>query len=158
LPGTPRLYSNPFYLRTKFTILLLLINGEMHGYQLIKILRKLGLGEVNPGPSTVYPILHNLENEGLIKSLSEKDSKRKKYRITEKGILFLKSRIKVTRQFMAYIQALMDLAETKIDDYPKAISDYNDYNKMIIELKRKLLELKDKIEEAIKGLENELKD
>lgn len=126
----------------------------MHGYQLIKILRKLGLGEINPGPSTVYPILHSLEKEGLIKAITEEESKRKKYRITDKGILFLKSRIKVTRQFMAYIQALMDLAETKIDNYRQATSDYNT---MILELKRMLIELKDRIEETIKELENELK-
>ncbi|MCE4606226.1 MAG: PadR family transcriptional regulator [Desulfurococcales archaeon] len=121
--STPRI-SNPFYLRTRFTVLLLLASGEMHGYQIIKFLKTIKLGERNPGPSTIYPILHRLEKEGLIESVYEKGEKRKAYRITDKGMAFLKSRIRIAREFMSYFQGILDLVEAKIDSYEPKKADY----------------------------------
>ncbi|MEB3755439.1 MAG: PadR family transcriptional regulator [Desulfurococcales archaeon] len=117
-------FSTPFYLRTRFTVLLLLANGEMHGYQIIKFLKTIRIGERNPGPSTIYPILHRLEKEGLIESVYKKGEKRKAYRITDIGIAFLKSRIKIAREFMSYFQGILDLVEAKIDSYEPKKADY----------------------------------
>jgi PadR family transcriptional regulator PadR len=122
--GNPHI-STPFYLRTRFIVLLLLANGEMHGYQIIKFLKTIKLGERNPGPSTIYPILHRLEKEGLIESVHKEMSKRKSYRITEKGLAFLKSRIKIAREFMSYFQGILDLVEAKIDSYRPVNVDYD---------------------------------
>ncbi|MCE4614599.1 MAG: PadR family transcriptional regulator [Desulfurococcales archaeon] len=116
--------SNPFYLRTRFTVLLLLANGEMHGYQIIKFLKTIKLGERNPGPSTIYPILHRLERDGLIQSLYKEGEKRKAYMITDKGMAFLKSRIKIAREFLSYFQGILDLVEAKIDSYKPRKANY----------------------------------
>ncbi|MEB3758601.1 MAG: PadR family transcriptional regulator [Desulfurococcales archaeon] len=144
--------NNPFYLRTRFTVLLLLANGEMHGYQIIKFLKTVRLGERNPGPSTIYPILHRLEEEGLIKSVSD-SGKRKAYRITEKGIAFLKSRIRIAREFMSYFQGILDLVEAKIENYRPRRADYE---KLLEEAYSSMFLLCERIKKALSEIEKEL--
>jgi DNA-binding PadR family transcriptional regulator len=144
--------NNPFYLRTRFTVLLLLANGEMHGYQIIKFLKTVRLGERNPGPSTIYPILHRLEEEGLIKSVSD-NGKRKAYRITEKGIAFLKSRIRIAREFMSYFNGILDLVEAKIEDYKPRRADYE---KLLEEAYNSMYQLCERIKKALGEIEKEL--
>ena len=58
---------------------------SMHGYQLITKIRK-DYG-IYFGPSTVYPLLGNLEKKGLLKSTWHMNSERPKkiYELTEDG-------------------------------------------------------------------------
>ena len=75
----------------KTMILWLISKGRIHGYELMG-----KLNEINPsvnkkmkgGPGKIYPILHDLENEGLIKGTWESHGKRnvKYYDITDEGI------------------------------------------------------------------------
>ena len=66
---------------------------RMHGYAIIKKLEEIYCSEKmpnkirHPGPSIVYPILHDLEKRGLIKGHWESKGKRKikYYEITPKG-------------------------------------------------------------------------
>jgi len=70
------------------TVLKLLQNGEMYGYELTAALAKIGDGILDMGQSTLYPMLYNLEAKGLIESTwrsSESGRRRKYYRLTTKG-------------------------------------------------------------------------
>lgn len=62
---------------------------SMHGYQLITNIRK-GFG-VYFGPSTIYPLLSQLEKKGYVRSAwnMTSDRPRKEYTLTEQGKGFL---------------------------------------------------------------------
>ena len=70
-------------------VLSLLRSKSMHGYKIITSIRK-NFG-VYFGPSTVYPFLNNLEEEGLVKSQwdTTHDRPRKVFSLTPNGINLL---------------------------------------------------------------------
>lgn len=68
-------------------LLAVLSKGPAHGYAIIESLR-IRSGEVFDLPEgTVYPALHRLEDQGLLKSNWSEDSARRKriYQLTPKG-------------------------------------------------------------------------
>ncbi len=75
-------------------LLSVLSNGPAHGYAIIESLRTRS-GDVFDLPEgTVYPALHRLENQGLLKSSWSEDSGRRKrvYQLTSKGQQALSTR------------------------------------------------------------------
>ncbi len=80
-------------------ILQYLEKESMHGYQLITSIRK-GFG-IYFGPSTIYPLLGQLEKKGQLRSVWDMDSQRprKVYSLTEKG----KSMLAVTENSLLMI-------------------------------------------------------
>jgi DNA-binding PadR family transcriptional regulator len=62
--------------------------GPSYGYQIIQDLNALGDGLLAMGEGTVYPVLHRMEERGLIVAawrVSEAGRRRKYYRITPRG-------------------------------------------------------------------------
>lgn len=73
---------------TKPIILSILLRGDSYGYQIIHKVKDLSGGELEWSYGMLYPVLHKLEEEGLIHSqwkLSDSGKMRKYYRITEAG-------------------------------------------------------------------------
>jgi DNA-binding PadR family transcriptional regulator len=69
-------------------ILSVLRDGPMHGYQLALDIEEQGGGLFRFKHGTLYPILHKLERDGLIKGTWSQESgerKRKSYALTQKG-------------------------------------------------------------------------
>ena len=69
-------------------VLKCLSTQEMYGYELIKLLEQKSKGTFTLNEGTLYPILHSLEEDGMVESSwSEKEGarRRKYYRITRKG-------------------------------------------------------------------------
>ena len=69
-------------------ILSLLETGESYGYAILQRIEDLSQGELSWDDSTLYPVLHRLENEGLLSSswrAGETGRRRKYYRLTVKG-------------------------------------------------------------------------
>lgn len=69
-------------------ILALLLSGESYGYQILNRVRQVSGGTLQWSSALLYPVLHRLEKDGLIRSewkLSEKGRMRKYYLLTEKG-------------------------------------------------------------------------
>ena len=69
-------------------ILSILLSGKKHGYQLALELEEKSHGLFKFNHGTLYPILHKLEKEHLIKGSWEQEGpkrKRKYYTITAKG-------------------------------------------------------------------------
>lgn len=73
---------------SKPIMLSILSEGESYGYALIQRIHDLSGGTIEWADGTLYPVLHRLEDEGLITSTwrtSEAGRRRKYYRITERG-------------------------------------------------------------------------
>ena len=92
-------------------ILSILAEGESYGYEIIQRVRALTHGEIHWTTGTLYPLLHNLENKGLITSFQRKAEdgpgpKRKYYRLTPKGIQALADE---KRQWLSVHEALTTL-------------------------------------------------
>lgn len=69
-------------------VLALLSRGETYGYEIIQHIQHLSKGRVVWTANRLYPLLHDLENRGLVASSWRKASQgpgRKYYRLTAKG-------------------------------------------------------------------------
>ena len=79
---------------TTMLVLDLLKNQNMYGYEMIKKLKEKSENVFELKEGTLYPILHSLEEEGLISSYWDDTTgkKRKYYAITIKGKKSLKEK------------------------------------------------------------------
>ncbi len=69
-------------------VLAILSEGESYGYAIIKRVDELSGGELRWTDGMLYPVLHRLERNGLVKATwgeSESGRRRKYYRITDQG-------------------------------------------------------------------------
>ena len=69
-------------------LLSILADGESYGYAILQRIETLSGGELEWQDGTLYPVLHRMENEGLISSswrIAENGRRRKYYAITAKG-------------------------------------------------------------------------
>ena len=69
-------------------VLAILSEGESYGYAIIKRVAELSNGELQWTDGMLYPLLHRLERNGLVKAVwgkSETGRRRKYYRLTAKG-------------------------------------------------------------------------
>lgn len=91
---------------TTMLILKLLENKDMYGYQMIEELSEKSSNVFNLKAGTLYPILHNLENEGIVSSYDDNaDSSRirKYYHLSSKGKKLL---IDKQTEWTAYTKAV----------------------------------------------------
>lgn len=73
---------------TATVVLAILDEGPLHGYQLAKEMRSRSDDALQLGQGVLYPILHRLEDRGLISGEWERSTgtpSRKRYAITAKG-------------------------------------------------------------------------
>ena len=73
-------------------VLSILARGESYGYAIIKQVRNVSDGQMQWTDGMLYPVLHRLESQRLVRSrwrTSETGRKRKYYRLTKKGIAAL---------------------------------------------------------------------
>jgi DNA-binding PadR family transcriptional regulator len=79
---------------TQPLLLSILVEGENYGYALIQRIRELSQDNIQWTEGMLYPVLHRLEQQGLIDSewkVSESGKKRKYYRIKQAGHKALQS-------------------------------------------------------------------
>ncbi len=81
--------SNPAFLNgvPELLILQLLSHRAMHGYELVQAIKCASHNELEFGEGCVYPILHRLEGDGLLKAVRESTSGRARvvYCVTPRG-------------------------------------------------------------------------
>ena len=73
-------------------LLSILRDGQKHGYQLAIEIEEKSKGKFKFNHGTLYPILHKLENESIIKGIWKQEGpkrKRKYYTLTAKGKKYL---------------------------------------------------------------------
>ena len=69
-------------------VLAILSEGESYGYAIIKRVEELSAGDLRWTDGMLYPVLHRLERNGMVKAKwgkSESGRRRKYYRITDRG-------------------------------------------------------------------------
>lgn len=101
-------------------LLAVLTEGPSYGYQLVQDLNARAPGILKTGEGTIYPVLHRLEQRGLIASTwraGETGRQRRYYRITPKG----KKALTANRVQWA---ALAKVMHAILDGKPAAISPF----------------------------------
>lgn len=94
----------------KTLVLQLLSEQEMHGYELLSQLKEKSKNLIEITEGTLYPLLHALEEDGLLTASWEKvagERKRKIYSITSDGKKSLKQRSQELMEFVSVIQKLV---------------------------------------------------
>lgn len=91
-------------------VLSVLAEGPKYGYSLQQALRTASFGRVDPKAGTLYPLLHRLEDDGLIRAKWDATTgrKRKWYELTAAG---RKRLTKQAHEWYAYADVLRRLLE-----------------------------------------------
>lgn len=89
-------------------VLAVLAEGPMYGYRIAQALEESTRGMVQVKAGTLYPLLHRLKDDGLIRSRWDHSTgrKRKWYELTAAGRRRLKQQ---ARQWSAYAECLQRL-------------------------------------------------
>ncbi len=96
---------------TTILILNLLNRRNMYGYEMIKEIEDKSKGVFSFKEGTLYPILHNLENENFIESYWDdggEKRKRKYYKITEEGKKNLKAKEAEWKLFSSTVNEVLE--------------------------------------------------
>lgn len=91
----------------KTLVLQLLSEREMHGYELLTMMKEKSKNLIEITEGTLYPLLHTLEEDGFLTSSWEKSAgkrKRKIYAITPDGKKSLVERSKELKEFISVMQ------------------------------------------------------
>lgn len=91
---------------TAMLILKLLDNEDMYGYQMIKTLAQKSDDTFSLKAGTLYPLLHNLENQGMVNSYEKNADSgrlRKYYSITKRGKKMLAEK---ENEWRVYVDAI----------------------------------------------------
>lgn len=91
-------------------ILATLIDGEKHGYLIQQSLEKRSEGLVLIQAGTLYPLLHKLEAEKLIRSRWDESTRRRRkcYELTGAGKRRLHSQAAQWREYVECMQKMLD--------------------------------------------------
>ena len=98
-------------------VLSILTSGAKYGYSLQQALRESTNGLVDLKAGTVYPLLHRLEDDKLIRSKWDDSTgrRRKWYELTIKGHRRV---VKQARQWLAYADCIHRIVSTVVDPKP----------------------------------------
>src|SRR5258708_6186031 len=77
-----------------FYILLALATKECHGYDIMKQVESDSHGKIKLGPGTLYGAIKRMLDEKLILTVDSNHSRRKYYRLTEKGRALFSNELK----------------------------------------------------------------
>jgi len=81
--------TNPAFMSgvPELLVLRLLTRNEMYGYELVKAIKNTTLESISLAEGVVYPVLHNLEAKGMLRSREVEISGRSRvyYKTTAKG-------------------------------------------------------------------------
>lgn len=94
---------------TTMLILKLLEEKDMYGYQMIEELRKKSNDTFNLKAGTLYPILHSLEQKGVIRAYDDDNSshQRRYYSITKKGNKLLNTKKAEWKEYSTAINKVL---------------------------------------------------
>ena len=95
---------------TAMLVLSVLAEEEMYGYQIIQEIAARSEEVFSMNEGTLYPILHAMEKEGMLESYmaeSEVGRKRRYYKITPGGLLYLKEKKAEWRLFAASVDKVI---------------------------------------------------
>ncbi len=90
-------------------VLKLLSEKDMYGYEMIDTLRKKSQNVFEFKAGTLYPLLHGLEEKGMLKSYEKEflGKTRKYYSITKEGRKLLKSKTEEWKEYSGAIASVL---------------------------------------------------
>ena len=88
-------------------------NGKMYGYEITQLVKELSDGRIVVTEGALYPTLHRLEAEGLLKTEVVNIGKRvrKYYALTAEGKVLAKDRV---LEFMDFIETMSSVLQVKL--------------------------------------------
>lgn len=109
----------------KSFVLLILKEKASHGYEIMeKINEKTGFWR--PSPGTIYPLLRNLEREGLIEEINP-NSNRRIYRLTQKGEAIAakieQTEKKIKEDIISLLAQVLNLEKEEIEEIIRKIKE-----------------------------------
>ena len=92
-------------------LLAILADGPAHGYAVIESLRNRSGGTFDLPEGTIYPALHRLESQGLLRSSWSEDSARRKriYQLNAKGQRTLAKRQEEWQRFSKAVDSTVGI-------------------------------------------------
>lgn len=107
------MYSNELIRGTLKTIILKLLaeHGKMYGYEMTRMVKELTADKIQITEGALYPMLHQLENEGVVKTETVNIGKRvrKYYTLTKDGKTAAKNKLSEMADFINTMRILFDL-------------------------------------------------
>jgi len=97
-------------------VLAALAAGPAHGYAIIQEIHQRSRGEFALAEGTVYPVLHRLEEQGLLGSRwtqAPSGRQRRVYALTRRGVKALAEHRAVWRRFAKAVGGLLDPSEPR---------------------------------------------
>lgn len=105
------MYSKELLKGTLTTIILKLLshNGKMYGYEITQRVKILSDDKIQIKEGSLYPALHKLKDDGLVKTENEMigNRVRKYYSLTEKGKLSTEEKVSELHQFIGTLQNIL---------------------------------------------------
>lgn len=96
---------------TTTLLLKLLEEKDLYGYEMIETLAKRSDKTFELKAGTLYPILHTLEQKGMVESYEEKaenDRMRKYYHLTSKGKTLLQEKFREWQTFSSAMNRILE--------------------------------------------------
>ncbi|MEZ4997463.1 MAG: PadR family transcriptional regulator [Bacteroidales bacterium] len=94
------------------TIVLKLLkeNGRMYGYEITRKVEELTSGKIKLTYGALYPVLHKLENEGVLVTEQENFNNRIRvyYSLTEKGHSLVAEKVRELMEFIESLQGIVN--------------------------------------------------
>ena len=89
-------------------------NGRMYGYEITQLVKELSLGRIMVTEGALYPTLHRLEADGILKTESVSIGKRvrKYYSLTTDGKVLARERVNEFVDFMNTMLAVLQVKMT----------------------------------------------
>ncbi|MHC1704283.1 MAG: PadR family transcriptional regulator [Tenuifilaceae bacterium] len=83
--------------------------GRLYGYEMTQLVKEISGGKIELTFGALYPILHKLEQDGVVKTESEVINNRNRiyYSLTEKGNSTAKERIAELEEFVNTMRLLL---------------------------------------------------
>ena len=111
------MYSKELLKGTLNTIILKLLdrNGRMYGYEITQRVKLLSTDKILLTEGALYPSLHKLESQGLVKAEKEMIGKRlrKYYSLTPKGQKAVSEKVSEFQEFIQTMEVVLNLKKGK---------------------------------------------
>jgi PadR family transcriptional regulator PadR len=122
----PRGKTNPDFLNgvPELAVLRILHDGPLHGYAIVQSIAQRTGGSLEFGEGSIYPVLHKLEQEGLLISRREavRGRERVVYRLSKHGGKQLEKNVARWQGVVQSVQALFEGGENGLSPVATATS------------------------------------
>jgi transcriptional regulator len=90
-------------------ILYVLSRGSSHGYQIAKAIKQQSEGVLDFKEGTLYPTLHNLEQQGMVASFEQAENGRTRryYRLTQDGSALLERQLNDWARYTSAVNTIL---------------------------------------------------